>query len=140
MPGGKHQTPACKAMHTRARVYQHVCFLVIMAVDSAALAAPPIANTSPGLIKGIQLGLNADNTRVSVNQYMGIPFALPPTGKRRFASPEDWKMPFKGGESGALKAGSHCDSEQQQQSAGYESCLFLNIRSPAKRCSCTRTS
>jgi carboxylesterase type B len=104
-----------------------VCLFIIAKIASVAATAStfdPVVNTSLGQIKGLQLSIN----KVEVNQYMGIPFALPPTGQRRFADPTDWTAPFKGGTFEALQAGNQCASMQQ---SGHEDCLYLNIWAPA---------
>jgi len=47
-----------------------------------------VVNTSLGDIRGrvVQTG-QGDRTSVAVEQYLGIPFAVPPVGQLRFADP-----------------------------------------------------
>ena len=83
---------------------------------------------------------------IGVEEYLGIPYAVPPTGKRRFAPSRPWTTPFKTGLLDASGFGAPC-----HQSTGYwdtepfehpqsppaipppsEDCLNLNIWRPAR--------
>lgn len=48
-----------------------------------AECAPPVISTTSGKING-----NVDPDLPNVHQYLGIPYALPPVGERRWAAPE----------------------------------------------------
>uniref|UniRef100_A0A0B7B3D6 Carboxylic ester hydrolase n=1 Tax=Arion vulgaris TaxID=1028688 RepID=A0A0B7B3D6_9EUPU len=63
--------------------------------------------------------------------YRGIPFALPPTGEKRFALPE----PFPKIENvvfDALDFGPICVQHMNGRAFGQEDCLYLNVFTPLK--------
>ena len=51
----------------------------------------PIVKTTSGLVKGLSINvLNA-----SVDQFLGIPYAVPPVGSLRFAKPKPIQKPIE---------------------------------------------
>ena len=77
---------------------------------------------------------------VGVERFVGIPFALPPVGERRFARAVENKQPFPGGVLNASVPGAPCVQNPlgDPRPPGYgdtpppaEDCLFLNIWRPA---------
>lgn len=89
----------------------------------------PIVNAPAGKLQGYREG--------SLNVFKGIPYALPPTGARRWTPPES--MPRWTGVKAAAEFGSACLQPQPQLSNIYlelpmpmsEDCLTLNIWAPA---------
>src|SRR5260370_16832286 len=70
-----------------------------------------------------------------VKAFLGLPYAAPPVGDRRWKAPEPpakWK-----GERDASKYGAHCAQNHVfedmifQDGDGSEDCLFLNVYAPA---------
>lgn len=91
---------------------------------SSALADPSLVRTDLGVVRGI--------LEHGVREYRGIPFALPPTGERRFRAPEPaiaWE--------GTLDATTHRGICPQPPRYGLgltsedEDCLYLNVAVPA---------
>ncbi|MCX6056893.1 MAG: carboxylesterase/lipase family protein [Chloroflexi bacterium] len=86
-----------------------------------------IAATSTGDVRGfVQNGLNI---------YLGIPYALPPTGSRRFKAPEP--LPKRDGIFDAYEFGAVCpqtydpvELDDPKEHVNNEDCLSLNIWSP----------
>ena len=78
---------------------------ILLAIASfVALSAQAVfpVSVAPGAIHGAQCpGLD-------VNQYLGIPFAEPPTGERRFASPFPFERTYNGGSLNATRFAPAC--------------------------------
>ena len=97
---------------------------------SSASAASLTVNTTGGLVQGIPGGVVQGVSTASTNEYLGIPYAAPPTGPLR------WKAPQPATWSGVLQANTLppiC-----AQPAGplggaslNENCLFLNVYAPS---------
>jgi para-nitrobenzyl esterase len=89
-----------------------------LAPASAALAGSggPVALTRLGAVRG--------KTVAGVSEFLGIPYAAPPTGKLRWHAPEPparWR-----GVRAATAFGAHCP--QPGSAAGTsENCLFVNV-------------
>jgi para-nitrobenzyl esterase len=85
---------------------------------STALPAPggPVARTHLGAVRG--------KTVSGISEFLGIPYAAPPTGRLRWHAPEPpahWR-----GVRDATAFGAHCP--QPGSAAGTsENCLFLNV-------------
>ena len=106
--------------------------------------------TLVALVLGFSVGLAADSLKVKtqegkiqgkminngkVKAFLGLPYAAPPIGERRWKAPEQaakWK-----GTRDATKFGAHCaqgrvfDDMIFQDSGPSEDCLFLNVYAPA---------
>ena len=97
--------------------------IVVFLLSTAAYAINPQIHTRFGAIEG-----RAVTSRFGpvVHQFTNIPYALPPTGVRRFADTVDWNARFAGGHFEATRVGIQCP-----QPEGAEDCLYLNIWTPA---------
>uniref|UniRef100_A0A7R8SEA0 Carboxylic ester hydrolase n=1 Tax=Lepeophtheirus salmonis TaxID=72036 RepID=A0A7R8SEA0_LEPSM len=91
--------------------------------------SPLIVHSPSGLVQGAR--------EKGHQAFYGIPYALPPTGERRFRSPEPYPTPWKR----TLQAGRSYPPACPQQLRSYfksllwdvegnEDCLYLNIFSP----------
>ncbi|XP_060768898.1 neuroligin-3b [Neoarius graeffei] len=54
---------------------------------ATAMTFQPTVNTAQGRLRGVRITVATEGLR-PVDQYLGVPFAAPPTGVRRFANPE----------------------------------------------------
>ena len=77
----------------------------------------PIALTESGIVIGSRVD--------GVNEFLGIPYAAPPVGTRRWRPPSSYGL-FPGFILQATQFGSKCT----QASGGSENCLFLNVYTP----------
>jgi len=88
----------------------------------------PIVTANAGDVRGfVQNGLNV---------YLGLPYAQPPTGARRFKSPEplpQWDGVFDAYEFGAVcpQVYDAVELDDPKEDVNNEDCLTLNIWSPA---------
>jgi para-nitrobenzyl esterase len=87
-------------------------------VSAAGSLIPPIALTESGLVIG--------STTNGVNEFLGIPYAVPPVGARRWTPPKPYGL-FHGLVLQATQFGSECT---QPGPSGSENCLFLNVYTP----------
>ncbi|KAH9495505.1 Neuroligin-4, Y-linked [Bulinus truncatus] len=87
-----------------------------------------LINTTYGTLRGVA-GVSAEGTVLS---YLGVPYAKPPTGSRRFRRPE--KPDPWSGTRDAGKFGPICpqDLAANDQSEMSEDCLTLNIYTPVR--------
>ena len=88
---------------------------------------PTIVSTTHGKLEGVQ--------RDAHQAYLGIPFAAPPTGERRFKSPQpaapwDGIRPAKEWEKAARQTG-HPIPGFAASGPQDEDCLYLNVYTPA---------
>lgn len=85
---------------------------------------PPVVQTRTGALQGV-------TTPTTIN-YLGVPYAAPPTGDLRWQPPQPaagWK-----GVRDATQFGKHCPQQgPAEQPDASEDCLFLNVYAPAKR-------
>lgn len=91
------------------------------AVVNALAADPLLVRTTSGALRGTMAG--------SVDLFLGIPFAAPPTGALRFAAPAppaSWE-----GELDASRPGAICPQLTLAGVSGDEDCLSLNVYRPA---------
>jgi para-nitrobenzyl esterase len=105
-----------------AVVVAALCVLTLGTASAASAAKKtfplPFAITKSGAV----LGMTVDG----VNQFLGIPYAVPPLGALRWLPPKPFgkfKSPFQ-----ATEFGNECT---QPGSVGSEDCLYLNVYSPA---------
>ncbi|MFO1466384.1 MAG: carboxylesterase family protein [Steroidobacteraceae bacterium] len=92
----------------------------------AAPTPPCSANTAVRTADGPVCGLVGDG----VVNYLGIPYALPPTGKLRWNAPQPMK-PWRQ-ELIATKAAATCAAPGGRDGiAGSEDCLYLDVQVPA---------
>eukprot|EP00946_MAST-07B_sp_MAST-7B-sp1_P001525 g1525.t1 len=74
--------------------------------------------------------------RIQVKQWLSIPYALPPTGVRRFAPPVPWNKHFPDGRLHATRDGIFCTQtpypgqNASSMEPGQEDCLVLSIWAP----------
>jgi len=105
--------------------------LVLLAtlVAQAAVAAPPRATTSSGVLRGESVG--------GINVFKGVPYAQPPLGELRWAPPRPIKW---NGERAATRFALPClqitNADGRPNGAGVtgassEDCLYLNVWTPA---------
>ncbi len=105
-----------------ALVVALACALTLGSVAraSAGKSYPkPFAITKSGPVLGMTVN--------GINEYLGIPYAKPPTGALRWMPPvafDKFKTPLE-----ATQFGSECT---QPGPAGSEDCLFLNVYTPAE--------
>ena len=113
-------------MRTRhARLTAFVALVLVMAPSAAdaqnGASAPPKVQTSLGPMEGLR--------RDGADVFLGIPYALPPTGERRLAAPvaaAAWTEPLR-----ATIPPSACPQLPSPDPAGLassnEDCLYLNV-------------
>jgi para-nitrobenzyl esterase len=101
-----------------------------------------VANASPVTVRVAQ-GLLEGDAGGQVDRYLGVPFAAPPIGQRRWAAPE--AAPSWSGVRKAHDFGANCEQTISPQGLGpwtkeyatqgpvSEDCLYLNIWTPARR-------
>jgi para-nitrobenzyl esterase len=93
----------------------------VWAAPVAASPGDPVIKTSSGSLQGV--------VSTTMIQYLGIPYALAPTGAMRWTPPQPygtWAGIFQ-----AVKAGSVCPQiNPMGVIVGSEDCLFLNVYAP----------
>ncbi|MBC2665488.1 carboxylesterase family protein [Novosphingobium flavum] len=108
------------------------CLALALAVSAGAALADPVAQTEAGSVRGIERG--------AVQAFLGIPYAAPPTGQRRWREPlpvSPWQ-----GHRDATRPGPACYQALAGAWGPYtaefvagapisEDCLTLNIWKPA---------
>jgi para-nitrobenzyl esterase len=111
---GIHRTIlALKALISIAALEALAAFVTAPAFATNA----PTAFTQSGIVTGV--------STPRVNEFLGIPYALPPVGVLRWMPPEPFGR-FPGGKLNATQFGSECT----QPGGGSENCLSLNVYSP----------
>ena len=93
---------------------------VASAISAVTAAAAPAIVTQNGPLKGTETA--------TMNEYLGIPYAVPPVGPLRWTPPQPhgrWHGVFQ-----ATQFGSECT---QPGPSGSENCLFLNVYTPRGR-------
>jgi para-nitrobenzyl esterase len=107
-----------------SKLFLGVAAICVVALGSVKTASadnpinPPFAYTGSGLVIG--------STTDGVNEFLGIPYAAPPVGARRWIPPKPYGF-FPGFFLQATKFGSKCT---QPGGIGSENCLFLNVYTP----------
>ena len=105
------------------------CLLGSVALVDTAGAQAASANTAPTIQtdSGAVVGRTAGNTA----EFLGIPYAAPPTGALRFRPPQPrapWSAPLQ-----ATEFGSPCPQPPRLGSPSTnEDCLFLNVFAPLR--------
>lgn len=94
-----------------------ICVVTLGSALTASADDRPIALTQSGVVIGLRVG--------SVNEFLGIPYAAPPVGSRRWRPPSSYGL-FPGFILQATQFGSECT----QAGGGSENCLFLNVYTP----------
>ncbi|KAK6185983.1 hypothetical protein SNE40_008105 [Patella caerulea] len=107
-----------------------ILWILFSKLIATSLAYQRTVNSSVGIIVGDVQSIAVGPTSEAITTFLGIPYAEPPTGNRRFRKPvkkEKFNNTFS-----ALTFGASCP----QYSSYYtpdkmdEDCLFLNIYSP----------
>ncbi|CAG0902653.1 unnamed protein product [Darwinula stevensoni] len=110
------------------------CFLVSFPDPVRGQLQDPVVRIEHGEVIGRSLRVSDGATR-EVFAFQGIPYALPPTGNRRFASPEahpGWSNPLIASQSGApcpQLGGTRGPANVQPK----EDCLYLDVYTPQLR-------
>jgi len=92
--------------------------VVALGMAASAFASPPTVTTPNGVV----IGLKANG----MDEFLGIPYALPPLGSLRWTPPQPYG-PFPTDPFHATEFGNVCP----QAGGGDENCLFLNVFTPA---------
>jgi para-nitrobenzyl esterase len=96
------------------------------AAAASRAGAAPIATTDSGAVRGVAAG--------SINEFLGVPYAAPPTGNLRWRPPQPpagWH-----GVRGATQFAPSCPqppSPFAPHGAFSEDCLYLNVYAPVRR-------
>ncbi|MGI9345653.1 MAG: carboxylesterase/lipase family protein [Gammaproteobacteria bacterium] len=128
------------AIRTSHKIFYPIVCAALIAMLSACSPTEeePLPQTHQDLIRATSQGLVAGFKAANSHQWLGIPFAAPPTGELRWRAPRpapEWQ--------GTLKAVSFADSckqiggplggspsEYYGKPFGSEDCLYLNIYTP----------
>ena len=112
------------------RVSVLACLLAAVAGLATGATGPLVVKTKDGTVRGTTSGLGVQH---SVRAWLGIPFAAPPTGSRRWAPPSppaSWD--------GTLNTTSYTQYCWQNptfyapESDMSEDCLYLNVWAPTE--------
>src|SRR5215510_3149051 len=101
------------------KIAASVVLLTLPPVTFADESHQPVALTESGVVTG--------STINGVNEFLGIPYAAPPVGSRRWRPPKHYGF-FQGFFFRATQFGSAC---AQPGGIGSEDCLFLNVYTPS---------
>src|SRR5580698_2434334 len=96
-----------------------ICALTLVSALTASAGSlyRPTALTESGVVIGL--------AKNGMNEFLGIPYAAPPVGNRRWKPSKPYGQ-FQGGVLQATQFGSECT----QDGGGAEDCLFLNVYTP----------
>jgi len=95
-----------------------ICVVTLGTVLTASADDRPIALTESGVVIGLRVE--------AMNEFLGIPYAAPPVGTRRWRPPQGYGL-FPGFLLQTTQFGSECT---QPGGIGSENCLFLNVYTP----------
>ncbi|KFY89545.1 hypothetical protein V500_05616 [Pseudogymnoascus sp. VKM F-4518 (FW-2643)] len=108
----------------------------LLCVAAASYPRRPTAVVDAGTIVGVTTSL--PSSTVTVNKFLGIPYAEPPVGSKRFLPPTPLTH-FKKHRFDANQWGKSCHQRNEAESDvsnESEDCLFLNVYTPA---ACSKT-
>ncbi len=111
----------CSFASRRLFVVAALCALILATVTTA-FASPPTVTTASGVVIG--------RKATGMNQFLGIPYAVPPVGSLRWTPPQAYGT-FPGGTLHATQFGNICPQASGATVIGNEDCLYLNVYSPA---------
>ncbi|RDL32983.1 Uncharacterized protein BP5553_08422 [Venustampulla echinocandica] len=107
----------------------------LLCVAAARDTPRPTAVVDAGTVVGVATSL--PSSKVTVNKFLGIPYAEPPVGSRRFLPPTP-HAPFGKKPLDASQWGHICHQQDSVENVGEsEDCLTLNVYTP-DTCSGTR--
>ena len=108
-------------------------FLAGLAATSVFMAgllpAASAAESSPSPFAVTESGLVFGSTVNGVNEFLGIPYAVPPVGVLRWTPPKPYGL-FRGLVLQATQFGGDCTQPITSGTFGGENCLFLNVFTP----------
>ncbi|CZR58487.1 related to triacylglycerol lipase V precursor [Phialocephala subalpina] len=134
------------------RIYQYLAAAATLLtsvnalpLDAAAATGSPTVTINSGVVVGFEISVvSASTSTATVHNYLGIPFAAPPTGTARFqppAAPTAWSSPLQ-----ATKLPPACYQQFKSPTADFinktfgnpggpplessEDCLYLNVYAP----------
>lgn len=113
-----------RGLSLRAQVL--LCLVTVVALHASLLStadASPAIVTKSGPLKGIQTP--------TTNEYLGIPYAVPPVGNLRWTPPQPfgkWHGVFQ-----ATQFGNFCTQPESGSTFGSEDCLTLNVYTPREK-------
>ena len=113
-----------RGLSLRAQVL--LCLVTVVALHASLLStadASPAIVTKSGPLKGIQTP--------TTNEYLGIPYAVPPVGNLRWTPPHPfgkWHGVFQ-----ATQFGNFCTQPESGSTFGSEDCLTLNVYTPREK-------
>ena len=113
-----------RGLSLRAQVL--LCLVTVVALHASLVStadASPAIVTQSGPLKGIQTP--------TTNEYLGIPYAVPPVGNLRWTPPQPfgkWHGVFQ-----AKQFGNFCTQPESGSTFGSEDCLTLNVYTPREK-------
>ena len=113
-----------RGLSLRAQVL--LCLVTVVSLHANLLStadASPAIVTKSGPLKGIQTP--------TTNEYLGIPYAVPPVGNLRWTPPQPfgkWHGVFQ-----ATQFGNFCTQPESGSTFGSEDCLTLNVTPREKK-------
>jgi para-nitrobenzyl esterase len=93
-------------------------------LDAAPALPPPEVATTLGVVRGARGNGH--------QRFLGIPYAAPPVGERRWRAPEE-PAPWRGVREATVKPSACAQEAAGFVSIGDEDCLYLNVHTPDPR-------
>jgi carboxylesterase type B len=108
------------------------CLLTLAAVSALARGLPTAtAWTRFGAVNGVVVDSGGAGL---VEQFLNVPYALPPVNNLRFADTVGWSTRFAGGSFNATRLGVQCPQDDGSGGmVGDEDCLYLSVWAAAGR-------